>query len=139
LKGTELLAVVIDPRDALLNWLVFGSAQSYVFPPVLKRTAKWLAASCHALADTMAHGPQKVHLVQIDAIDAHAEEISAQLKEALGLAAAPDAQRLAAPILALGGMPNQFPAGHWRNYQASFAEAFAELTPAAVRLGYPEN
>jgi hypothetical protein len=139
LHGTELLAVVIDPRDALLNWMVFGSAQSYVFPPHLKQAAKWLSASYHALADTLANGPQKVQLVQIDNMDSRADEISAQLTRALGLDTTPDAVQLAKPILALGGMDNQFPTGHWRNYQANFAEAFALLTPAAIRLGYPES
>jgi hypothetical protein len=77
--------------------------------------------------------------VQIDNMDSRADEISAQLTRALGLDTTPDAVQLAKPILALGGMDNQFPAGHWRNYQANFAEAFALLTPAAIRLGYPEN
>ena len=139
LQGTELLALIIDPRDALLNWMVFGSAQSYVFPPNIKQAAKWLSASFHAIADTVANGPQHVHLVQIDDMDSRADEISTQLKNALGADVAPDAVQLAKPILALGGMANQFPAGHWRNYQTSFADAFVLLTPSAVRLGYPEN
>jgi hypothetical protein len=42
-------------------------------------------------------------------------------------------------VLALGGMPNLFPAGHWRNYRASFSEAFDVLTPLAVRLGYQQD
>ncbi len=139
LQGTELLAVIIDPRDALLNWMVFGSAQSYVFPPNIKQAAKWLSASYHALADTIANGPQRVQLVKMDNMEARAEEICAQLKTALAVDVAPDATQLATPILALGGMANQFPATHWRNYQSSFADAFALLTPAAIRLGYPEN
>lgn len=139
LQGTELLALIIDPRDALLNWMVFGSAQSYVFPLKIKQASKWLSASYHAIADTVANGPQHVRLVKIDNMDARADEISLQLKSALGLDIALDAVQLATPILALGGMANQFPAGHWRNYQAYFADAFALLTPAAVRLGYSES
>lgn len=139
LQGTELVAVVIDPRDALLNWLVFGSAQSYMFLPILKHTATWLAAGYHSIADTIENGPQKVHLIKMDDLDSKAVEICVQLQEALDLNIALDARQLAKPVFALGGMPNQFPAGHWRHYQDYFAEAFSELTPAAVRLGYPEK
>lgn len=137
LAGTELTAVVIDPRDALLNWLVFGSAQSYVFLPRLPQSAKWLAAGFHALADTIENGPQKVHLVKADRIDSDAASIAAQLQEALDVQEPIDAGILGTPIMALGGMPNQFPAGHWRHYKDAFADAFALLTPVAVRLGYP--
>lgn len=139
LAGTELTALIIDPRDALINWLVFGSAQSYVFHPKIKQSAKWLAAGYHALADTLEHGPQKVHVVRIDAPETDAADIAAQLQAALATDTAPDAALLAKPILALGGMPNRFPAGHWRNYRDGFAEAFELLTPVAVRLGYPQD
>ncbi|GAB3006895.1 hypothetical protein GCM10010960_20360 [Arenimonas maotaiensis] len=139
LAGTELTAVVIDPRDALLNWLVFGSAQSYIFLPKPQRSAMWLAAGYHALADTIEHGPQKVHLVKADALDLDAASIAAELQAALALDAVPDAVALGTPVMALGGMPNQFPTGHWRHYKDAFAEAFAVLTPAAVRLGYPKD
>lgn len=139
LAGTELTAVVIDPRDALLNWLVFGSAQSYMFLPVPKRSAMWLSTCYHAVADTLENGPQTVHLVKADALDQDAASIAAELQAALALDAAPDAVALGTPVMALGGMPNQFPAGHWRHYKDAFAEAFAVLTPAAVRLGYPQD
>jgi hypothetical protein len=110
-----------------------------VFPPNIKQCAKWLAASCHAVADTLANGPQTVHLIRMDDLEGDAQMVAAQLQQALGLDNPPDALELARPALALGGMPNQFPAGHWRNYRAGFEEAFAILTPAAVRLGYPET
>jgi tetratricopeptide (TPR) repeat protein len=139
LRGTELLTLVIDPRDALLNWMVFGSAQSYVFPPHILQSAKWLAAAYHAIADTIAHGPQKVHVVYMDNLDTAAQQISLQLQQALHLNNPPNVEQLAKPVRALGGMPNQFPAGHWRHYQSAFHEAFAVLSPAAVRLGYPET
>ncbi len=139
LAGTELTAVVIDPRDALLNWLVFGSAQSYVFLPRLPQSAKWLAAGYQMLADTVESGPQTVHVIKADALDDDAASIAAALQAALALDSVPDAGVLGTPVMALGGMPNQFPAGHWRHYKDAFAEAFAELAPAAVRLGYPAD
>jgi len=139
LAGTELTALIIDPRDALINWLVFGSAQSYVFLPKIPQSAKWLAAGLYALAETIDHGPQTVHVIRIDAPETDALAIAAQLQSALATDAAPDASVLATPVLALGGMPNRFPAGHWRNYRDAFADAFAVLTPLSVRLGYPQN
>lgn len=33
----------------------------------------------------------------------------------------------------------RYPAGHWRAYSGPLAEAFAALTPVAVRLGYPQD
>jgi hypothetical protein len=32
-----------------------------------------------------------------------------------------------------------FAPGHWRAYAEPLANAFAALTPVAVRLGYPET
>ena len=139
LAGTELTALIIDPRDALINWLVFGSAQSYVFLPRITQSAKWLAAGLHALAETLDRGPQKVNVIRIDAPETDAADIAAQLQAALCTDGVPDATAIATPIFALGGMPNRFPAGHWRNYRDAFAEAFAVLTPLAVRLGYPKD
>ncbi len=42
LPGTELLALLIDPRDAFLNWMVFGSSQGYGFLPDELESARWL-------------------------------------------------------------------------------------------------
>ena len=139
LAGTELTALIIDPRDALINWLVFGSSQSYVFHPKINQSAKWLAAGFHALTETIDHGPQTVHVIRIDAPETDSLAIAAQLQSALATDAAPDASVLATPVLALGGMPNRFPSGHWRNYRDAFADAFAVLTPLSVRLGYPQD
>lgn len=139
LAGTELTALIIDPRDALINWLVFGSAQSFVFHPKINQSAKWLATGLHALSETIDQGPQKVHVIRIDAPETDAGAIAAQLQAALATDGAPDASLLAKPVMALGGMPNRFPAGHWRHYREAFADAFAALTPLAVRLGYPQD
>lgn len=138
LDGAELTAIITDPRDAFLNWMVFGSAQSYVFVPNIKQSAKWLAAGYYALADSLAQNPDRVRVVKLDALESDAAAIASTLQTAFGLRETPDAELLAKPVLALGGMPNQFPAGHWRHYRDNFTEAFALLTPIAVRLGYPE-
>jgi tetratricopeptide (TPR) repeat protein len=139
LPGTSLLALLIDPRDAFLNWMVFGSSQAFGFLPDELESAQWLMLSYTAIADTRDNGPQAVHAVKIDAMDSDAQTISTELQSALALEAAPAADTLAKPMPVLGGMVNQFPAGHWRHYREAFAAAFEKLTPIAVRLGYPAD
>ena len=136
LSGARFTAVLIDPRDALINWLVFGSAQAYQFPPTPELAARWLARTFEAVADHLDGTPGAATAVRIDALDEQADDVAQQLQQALDLQALPSAETLARPIMALGGLPNQFPAGHWRQYRALFAEAFETLTPVAVRLGY---
>lgn len=139
LNGAHFTAVVIDPRDALLNWMVFGSAQSYMFPVDIRDAAEWLAQVVEAVADSLESAGADAGLVAIDGVDTDARTVAARLQAALALDALPDAAVLETPIMALGGMPNQFPAGHWRNYRDSYGAAFDRLTPAAVRLGYPQD
>lgn len=139
LQGTRLTALVIDPRDALLNWMVFGSAQSFVFHPKIKQAAKWLSVVHHAVADSLEANPDAVTLLRFDNVDSDAETLAGQLQQALDLPERPSAEQMAAPVMALGGMPNQFPSGHWRHYKNAMADAFEILTPVAVRLGYPQD
>lgn len=137
LSGTRFTAVLIDPRDALLNWMVFGSAQAYQFPPNPEVAAHWLNETFGAVASRLENDAGSAALIRIDAIDTDADAIALQLQQALPLESLPSAETLAQPVLALGGLPNQFPSGHWRHYREAFAPAFAVLTPVAVRLGYP--
>jgi tetratricopeptide (TPR) repeat protein len=139
LDGTVLTAIVIDPRDALLNWMVFGCEQSYVFHPKILLSAQWLAAAYQAVLDSRAHNPQSVNLVAIDALDTDAAAMAEALKQGLALDVVPDAAMLAHAPMALGGLPRQFPSGHWRHYRDSFSAAFDLLTPVAVAMGYPQD
>lgn len=138
LLGARLVATVIDPRDALLNWMVFGSAASFVFEPDPRASAQWLSMVFTSVADAIDNPDFDTALIRVDEMSSDVESICHELQRALGLNETPDAELLAKPVLALGGMPNQFPAGHWRHYRDNFTEAFALLTPIAVRLGYPE-
>jgi hypothetical protein len=140
LFGTRFAAVLIDPRDALINWMVFGSAQAYQFPRSPEVAAGWLSQTFHAVANRLEHDADNTATaIRVDLIDTDAEAIGVQLQKALQLEVQPKTETLAEPILALGGLANQFPAGHWRHYRDEFAEAFALLTPVAVRLGYPAD
>lgn len=119
LRGARLLAVIADPRDAFLNWMVHGSTQDYLFLPEPEHAADWLAQSLEALAALQASEPDRVILVRTD------DDLAA-LQQALGLEQAlPRVDTLV------------FPAGHWRLYREAFAAEFARLAPVAARLGYP--
>lgn len=125
LRGARVLALLNDPRDALLNWAVHGSVQQYDASPDLLQAADWLAASLEALADHRDAHPEQVVLARLDTDAAQAGEA---IETMLGLSG---------PLAALHGNASQFPAGHWRKYATPFSEAFARLAPVAVRLGYP--
>jgi tetratricopeptide (TPR) repeat protein len=140
LRGARVVALLVDPRDALLNWLVYGSAQGYQFLHDPRINAEWMSLSLGALADLREREPGRVQLIALDGVhDGEAQQVAQALQAALRLEQAPDAALLAEPILAAGGFPNQFPHGHWRRYREAFAEEFALLTPVALRLGYPEQ
>jgi tetratricopeptide (TPR) repeat protein len=125
LRGARVLALLTDPRDALLNWMVHGGVQPYVVAPDPLMAANWLAQSLEALADHRDAHPDTVVLARLDTDAAQAGEA---IEAMFGLSE---------PLAALQGNASQFPAGHWRKYAGAFGDAFARLAPVAVRLGYP--
>ncbi|MEO8001637.1 MAG: tetratricopeptide repeat protein [Arenimonas sp.] len=139
LKGVRTVAVICDPRDALINWSVYGSAQAFMFYPDESLSAEWLALTCEAFADHLEKNPESVSVVKIDGLPTQAASVALALQAALGLDAVPDANMLAQPMLGRTGFDTQFPSGHWRHYRDYFKKAFDRLTPVAVRLGYPES
>ncbi len=127
LRGARVLCLLADPRDALLNWFVFGSLQNYLPSPDPLAAADWLARSLDAVIDHRDANPDRVVFVRLDGDVA---EASAAIEQAL---------ELPEPLPALHGRGAQLPAGHWRHYREAFEEAFARLAPVAVRLGYPAD
>ncbi|MEO6172860.1 MAG: hypothetical protein ABIP02_07070, partial [Arenimonas sp.] len=139
LKGLRTVAVICDPRNALINWLVYGSAQAYRFDPNINISAEWLAQTCEAFAEHLEKNPDLVSVVKIDGLPEQAASVALALQTALNLDETLDEKILGLRLQARGGFDNQFPSGHWRHYRDSFKVAFDRLTPVAVRLGYPEN
>lgn len=125
LRGAHLVAVVADPRDAFMSWMVQGSTQDYIFAPDPALAAEWLALGLEALAAHREAAPDQVSLVRIDG---DAGVAAAALEQALGL----DQPLAAVGVGALGFSP-----GHWRKYRDAFTAEFARLAPVAARLGYP--
>lgn len=137
LAGSHLLALLMDPRDAFLNWVVFGSAQGFVMYSRTEVNARWLADVYTAVADTRERQPGRVTVCVMDNMPQDAESIAKQLQAALATEHAPSSEMIGTPIMALGGIQASFPAGTWRHYRDTFGEEFDLLTPVAQRLGYP--
>ena len=137
LRGARWLALVCDPRDAYLNWMVFGSAQGYRFLPRTQSNAKWLALAFESLLAQQQSQPESVRIIAIDEMAAQPEPVARALASGLSLPQSPDVQRLAALPRGQGGILMRFPAGHWRHYREAFAAEFDLLAPVAERLGYP--
>jgi len=137
LNGTRTVALISDPRDALINWMVFGSAQGYRFHPDETISAEWLAQTLEFFAEHLEKNPDVVSMVKIDDLPSRASSVAQALQAALALEQAPEEQILALKVQARGDFDRQFPSGHWRHYRSSYQAAFDRLTPVAVRLGYP--
>jgi len=138
LRGARLWAVLRDPRDQLLNWLACGTRVGYRFvsPDV---AAEWMAQVMGMLADHSQSGASEVSLLRTDGLDVDGETLATQLGEltgqgeALPFAVAGPSRRM------IGGLPADFPEGHWRQYRSAFGQAFDRLSAVALRLGYPAD
>lgn len=125
LGGARVVALVTDPRDAFLNWMIHGSLHNYLVSPEPQHAADWLAGSLEAVLDHRDAHPDKV---VVATLDRDAGQAATAIEQALGLAE---------PLPALFGTGARFPTGHWRHYRGAFRTEFDRLTAAAVRLGYP--
>ncbi|AOH35699.1 tetratricopeptide repeat protein [Luteimonas sp. JM171] len=126
----RILLALRDPRDTLLNWLAFGAPIPLNMGAPIS-AARWLADS---LAHVAVLQEQQMHPHTILRVDDTVNEpaaLAGQVGQATGLQL-PDPPR----DLFRG---RRFDAGHWRKYEGPLGEAFALLTPVAVRLGYPAN
>lgn len=124
-----LLVALRDPRDMLVDWLAFGAPARFALPSPLVG-AKHLAAALGQIAELHERDLMPHRLVRLDGIGDDANAIAEAVGGALGvgLPALPQAQ--------LG--PSHLAAGRWREFAEPLADAFALLTPVAVRLGYAE-
>ena len=125
-----LLIALRDPRDMLLDWL---STDTHL--PLQAGTpaegARWLA---DALEHVAVLHEQELHphvLLRLDEGINSPPDLAGPVAEALGI-------QLPVPPPGLFGA-RRFPAGHWRKYAGPLADAFAVLSPVAVRLGYPQD
>ncbi|MDI9247406.1 tetratricopeptide repeat protein [Stenotrophomonas sp. RS-48] len=124
----RLLIVLRDPRDMLLDWVAYGAAAPLAMTS-LAEAGEWLARALAQVATLNEEDLYPHVLLRIDHIGNDAQAMA----ELLGrLFERP------MPVAAQLGVP-RFPPGHWRHYRDVMSAAFAQLTPIAVRLGYPEE
>jgi hypothetical protein len=120
--------VLRDPRDMLLDWVAYGAAAPLAMTS-LAEAGEWLARALAQVATLNEEDLYPHVLLRIDHIGNDAQAMA----ELLGrLFERP------MPVAAQLGVP-RFPPGHWRHYRDVMSAAFAQLTPIAVRLGYPEE
>lgn len=124
-----LLIAIRDPRDMLLEWLAFGSPAPFALEsPVIG--ARWLAQVLEQVAQLHEQDLFPHHLLKLDDVADDPVALAQTIVDAMQI------PLNAAPARALG--PQHLAPGHWRAFAEPLADAFALLTPVAVRLGYPE-
>ncbi|WP_395680255.1 tetratricopeptide repeat protein [Dokdonella sp.] len=123
MPGTRIVVVERDPRDELLNWLAFGWAPGFRCDDP-QAAAQWLAqARRHLHWGGEGADPRRL-VVSADALLADPAGAGAALARFLGIAALEGE-----PVTprGLGGLPQSFTAGHWRDYGDALAGAFEQL------------
>ncbi|QSX79095.1 tetratricopeptide repeat protein [Agrilutibacter solisilvae] len=130
--GEALLMVGIrDPRDMLLDWLAWGPVNSPFALESPLAGARWMARSLEQLSELHDKDLFPHTIVPLDTIAHDPQGLVSVINRALGLNLPPP------PRNALG--PNRNQPGAWRAFTGPLAEAFALLTPQAVKFGYPEQ
>lgn len=124
-----LVIALRDPRDMLLDWIAFGSPAPFALESPLAG-ARWLAEVLGQVADLAEQNRIEHRLLRLDGIENDTAAIAKAIADTIQIGVA------AAPAGRLG--EDRFAAGHWRDFGESLGDAYALLTPVAVRLGYPE-
>ncbi|HET6912227.1 MAG TPA: tetratricopeptide repeat protein [Rhodanobacteraceae bacterium] len=125
LPGVRLIQVQCDPRDALLNWLVFGGNAKLLMRDPLE-AARWMKAD-------MVHQALAVEMLPACRVDADAVLADPQGEAGQALAHFLGLERLQPGPLSRAaeknrrGMPVSFEPGHAEHYREALAEAFAAL------------
>ena len=129
LPQAMLFVVLRDPRDMLLDWLAFGAPLPLALTSATE-AARWLSSVLAQVADLDDADLYPHRLLRVDDSLDDGVALARQLGEALSV-------NLPIPPKEIG--PARFPAGRWRDYRDALGDAFALLTPVAVRLGYPAD
>ena len=129
LSNARLLIALRDPRDMLLDWLAFGAPLKFRLGSI-NAAAGWLAIHLNqvAMLDEQQLFPHT--LIRMDSA------VNDEVEAVRAMAGALESRLPTPPGNLLDG--RRFAAGHWRDYAQVLAEPFAQLTPVARRLGYPE-
>ena len=130
--GEGVLVVGLrDPRDMLADWLAWGPINSPFGLPSPEAGARWLVRMLEQLFELHQQNLYRHVIVPLDTIAHEPQALASVLNQSLGLKLPPP------PPQALG--LNRNVPGAWRTFAQPLAEAFALLTPMAVKFGYPQD
>jgi hypothetical protein len=133
LPDARVLVALRDPRDMLLNWMAFGTAQRHALVDPVE-AARWLASALEQFLPLREGTRPSLHVVRMRELDNDAAQVAAEVAQFVG-GSVPTLEDLQRARLGLGHLPTAFPAGHWRHYESVLGAAFALLEPVATRLG----
>lgn len=125
-----VLVALRDPRDMLLDWIAHGAPAPFALesPEV---GARWLAKVLDQVAELHEHNLIAHRLLRMDGVENDMAALAGMLAHAL---------EISLPAVAQGRFgPDRMAAGRWRDFVEPLGDAFALLTPVAVRLGYPQD
>ncbi len=134
LPAAKLCAVIADPRDLLLNALVFDSSQGWPKPQP-EALVDWYQAALGPLADLPE--PRRL-LIDSGMLWDDPDAVGKQLQTFFELPSAPPSAGIESARQGAAGFPACFPPGHWRHYRKAFNAQFAALAPLAERLGFSD-
>ncbi|MCK7592247.1 tetratricopeptide repeat protein [Pseudomarimonas salicorniae] len=132
LPESRLCAVLADPRDLLLNALVFGGPQPWP-QPTPEALVDWLQAALGPLVDL----PESRRLIVDSAqlVDGP-DSVAQRVERFFDLQQTPPSEGIETSRRGVSDFPACFPPGHWRRYAKAFDQHFAPLAPLAERLGF---
>lgn len=132
LPESKLCVVIADPRDLLLNALVFGGPQPWP-QSTPEALVDWLQAALGPLADLRAS--RRLLIDHAELFDDPAL-VAGRLQAFFELPATPADPGIDGLRRGVSDFPACFPPGHWRGYQGAFADSFGALAALAARLGF---
>ncbi|GIX35044.1 MAG: hypothetical protein KatS3mg126_0823 [Lysobacteraceae bacterium] len=132
LPEARLAVVLADPRDLLLNALVFGGPQ----PWPAARPAELAAWLGEALAPLASRTAERLLLVRAEELCDDPGAVAERLRDFFALPASPTLLDPSPLRQGVSGFPTCFPPGHWRRYHGAMGELFDTLAPLARTLGF---
>jgi len=134
--GSQVIALVRDPRDLLLNWLAFGCPQTYGCNDVLV-AAMWLQQVLAPLLALREQHPERVLLLRGEHVTTDRKGTIERISRFASVRFNDGALNARSITYSSGRMRSGFAPGHWQAYAQVLAGPFAQLNALAEQLGYP--
>lgn len=128
-----LILATDDPREALLNWLAFGTRAGWAIPNP-EAAATWLSNALQHLIATAQYSGLPVLALNSSELLEDPEACGRRLGELLGVAPLVPGARFAAERAPPRTLAGRFASGTWRSYAEPLAPAFAAFDTLARDL-----